>query len=44
MIQGPSRRHLRRTPDANYDAWAERLKEFAVPNSGKLDRFWFRSL
>jgi glyoxalase family protein len=33
-----------RTPDANYDAWAERLKEFDVPNSGKVDRFWFRSL
>jgi glyoxalase family protein len=33
-----------RTPDANYDAWAGRLNEFAVPNSGKVDRFWFRSL
>jgi glyoxalase family protein len=33
-----------RTPDANYDAWAERLNEFEVPNSGKVDRFWFRSL
>ncbi len=33
-----------RTPDANYDAWAERLNEFRVPNSGKVDRFWFRSL
>ena len=33
-----------RTPDANYDAWAERLNEFDVPNSGKVDRFWFRSL
>ncbi len=33
-----------RTPDADYDAWAERLKEFDVPNSGKVDRFWFRSL
>ena len=33
-----------RTPDANYDAWAERLNEFNVPNSGKVDRFWFRSL
>jgi catechol 2,3-dioxygenase-like lactoylglutathione lyase family enzyme len=33
-----------RTPDANYDAWAERLNEFAIPNSGKVDRFWFRSL
>jgi glyoxalase family protein len=33
-----------RTPDADYDAWAERLQEFDVPNSGKVDRFWFRSL
>jgi glyoxalase family protein len=33
-----------RTPDANYDAWAERLNEFEIPNSGKVDRFWFRSL
>jgi len=33
-----------RTPDADYDAWADRLNEFGVPNSGKVDRFWFRSL
>ena len=33
-----------RTPDENYDAWAERLNAFDVPNSGKVDRFWFRSL
>jgi glyoxalase family protein len=33
-----------RTPDGNYDGWAERLNEFSVPNSGKVDRFWFRSL
>lgn len=33
-----------RTVDANYDAWAERLNEFRIPNSGKVDRFWFRSL
>lgn len=33
-----------RTPDADYDAWAERLNEFRIPNSGKVDRFWFRSL
>ncbi|MDP2052784.1 MAG: VOC family protein, partial [Acidobacteriota bacterium] len=31
-----------RTVDANYDAWAERLNEFRIPNSGKVDRFWFR--
>ena len=33
-----------RTPDAEYDAWAERLNALRVPNSGKVDRFWFRSL
>jgi glyoxalase family protein len=33
-----------RTPDAEYDAWAERLERLRVPNSGKVDRFWFRSL
>jgi glyoxalase family protein len=33
-----------RTPDADYDAWAERLNELGIPNSGKVDRFWFRSL
>jgi glyoxalase family protein len=33
-----------RTPDGDYDAWAERLNELDVPNSGKVDRFWFRSL
>lgn len=33
-----------RTPDADYDAWAERLNEFDIPNSGKVDRYWFRSL
>jgi glyoxalase family protein len=33
-----------RTPDADYDAWASRLNELGVPNSGKVDRFWFQSL
>jgi len=33
-----------RTPDADYDAWAAQLNEHGVPNSGKVDRFWFRSL
>ena len=33
-----------RTPDADYEAWAERLGELGVPNSGPVDRFWFRSL
>jgi glyoxalase family protein len=33
-----------RTPDENYDAWAERLNAMGVPNSGPVDRYWFRSL
>ena len=31
-------------PTLDYDAWAERLNELRIPNSGKVDRFWFRSL
>ena len=33
-----------RTPDADYDAWADQLNTLRIPNSGKVDRFWFRSL
>ncbi len=33
-----------RTPDHEYDAWTNRLNELGVPNSGPVDRFWFRSL
>jgi glyoxalase family protein len=33
-----------RTPDAEYDAWADRLNTLRIPNSGKVDRFYFRSL
>jgi glyoxalase family protein len=34
-----------RTPDdTQYDAWAERLNALRIPNSGKVDRFYFRSL
>ncbi len=33
-----------RVPDDAYDAWAERLNEFRIPNSGEVDRYWFRSL
>ncbi len=33
-----------RVPDDAYDAWAEHLKRLRVPNSGKVDRYWFRSL
>ncbi len=31
-------------PSADYDAWAQRLKDMRVPNSGPVDRFWFKSL
>src|SRR6185312_3593204 len=34
-----------RTPDEmQYDAWAKRLRDLRIPNSGKVDRFWFQSL
>jgi glyoxalase family protein len=33
-----------RTSDADYEAWADRLRTLGIPNSGKVDRFWFRSL
>jgi glyoxalase family protein len=33
-----------RTPDAEYDAWARRLGELGIPNSGPVDRYYFRSL
>lgn len=33
-----------RTPGADYDAWADRLNSLGIANSGKVDRFWFRSL
>lgn len=34
-----------RTPTfEEYDAWAARLNSMRLPNSGKIDRFWFRSL
>ena len=33
-----------RTPDADYDAWADRLNTLGIGNSGKVDRYWFRSL
>ncbi len=32
------------TADEDYDAWAAHLNENRVANSGKVDRFWFRSL
>jgi len=34
-----------RTPDeTQYHAWTQRLSEFRIPNSGEIDRFYFRSL
>jgi glyoxalase family protein len=34
-----------RTPnEAQYHAWTQRLNELRVPNSGEVDRFYFRSL
>jgi len=33
-----------RVRDDQYDDWAERLRRSGVPNSGPVDRFWFRSL
>lgn len=34
-----------RTPTyEEYDAWVERLTALGIPNSGPVDRYWFRSL
>jgi glyoxalase family protein len=33
-----------RSADADYEGWAERLATLRIPNSGKVDRYWFRSL
>jgi glyoxalase family protein len=33
-----------RVPDDAYDAWADRLNSMGVPNSGEVDRYYFRSL
>ncbi|GJD49160.1 Putative ring-cleaving dioxygenase MhqA [Methylobacterium crusticola] len=33
-----------RIPDADYEAWAERLRSLRVPSSGPVDRYYFRSL
>jgi glyoxalase family protein len=34
-----------RTPDdAQYEEWHERLTSLRIPNSGKIDRYYFRSL
>ncbi len=31
-------------PSTDYQAWAARLKDMRIPNSGPVDRFWFKSL
>ncbi|MFE1600657.1 ring-cleaving dioxygenase [Methylobacterium sp. ID0610] len=33
-----------RIPDAEYEAWTERLRSLRVPSSGPVDRYYFRSL
>ncbi len=34
-----------RTPnEAEYDEWTARLNSFGIPNSGEIDRYYFRSL
>jgi glyoxalase family protein len=33
-----------RSLDADYDAWANRLNSMGVANSGKVDRYYFKSL
>lgn len=33
-----------RVPNDAYENWAERLKEYGMPSSGPVDRFYFRSL
>jgi glyoxalase family protein len=33
-----------RTPNAEYEAWAERLNTLGIPNSGEVDRYYFQSL
>lgn len=33
-----------RSPDADYEAWRDRLAQIGVPNSGPVDRYYFQSL
>lgn len=35
---------LRTPSDEEHRAWLERLVSFGIPNSGLVDRYWFRSL
>lgn len=46
-VQGAGAVHhvaFRVTTFEDYEEWAKRLKEMRIPNSGKVDRFYFRSL
>ena len=33
-----------RSNDSDYEGWAERLNTLGIPNSGEVDRYYFRSL
>jgi glyoxalase family protein len=34
-----------RTPtEEEYHGWTKRLNQLGIPNSGEIDRYWFRSL
>lgn len=33
-----------RIADDSYEAWSDRLNTIGIPNSGPVDRYWFRSL
>ncbi|WP_436663499.1 ring-cleaving dioxygenase [Alicyclobacillus acidoterrestris] len=33
-----------RTNDADYHDWVQRIQSYRIPNSGEVDRYWFRSL
>lgn len=33
-----------RIPDADYDAWTDRVRSLRLPRNGPVDRFYFRSL
>ncbi|MDX2194487.1 MAG: ring-cleaving dioxygenase [Gemmatimonadales bacterium] len=35
---------LRTTTFSDYEAWADHLVNVGMPNSGRVDRYWFRSL
>ena len=35
---------LRTPTEDEYHAWADRLGTLGIPNSGEIDRYWFRSL